>query len=134
MSHGPGYAGPPGADAVPEKIKVALLTHSGGAHVDAYLTALAATDECAEVLLADPDAKWEEAARRVLGKKLTQVVRDSKPVLADHRPQMALVSMEARLAPPVIDAALDAGCHVFAEKPACVRVEDFVPLVNKADS
>ena len=30
--------------------------------------------------------------------------------------------------------ALDAGCHVFAEKPACVRIEDFIPLVQKADA
>ena len=47
---------------------------------------------------------------------------------------MALVTMEARLAPPVMDAALEANCHVFAEKPACVRLEDFASLVRKADS
>ena len=115
-------------------IKVSLLTHAGGAHVDAYLAALATIDECEEVLLADPDGKWEEPARRILGKKLTHVARDPKRLLADHRPGMALVSMEARLAPPVIAAALDADCHVFAEKPACVRAEDFAPLVQKADS
>jgi predicted dehydrogenase len=47
---------------------------------------------------------------------------------------MALVTMEARLAPPVIGAALAADCHVLAEKPACVRVQDFVPLVEQADA
>ena len=61
-----------------------------GAHMDSYLTALAATDECDEVVLADPDAKWEEAARRVLGKKLTHVSRDAGRLLADQRPAMAL--------------------------------------------
>ena len=40
-------------------IQVALLTHAGGAHVGAYLSALAATEECSSVLLADPDARWE---------------------------------------------------------------------------
>ncbi len=119
---------------MPEKIKVGLLTHTGGAHVDAYLAALAAAEECDAVVLGDPDAKWEEAARRVLGKKLTHVSRDVGQLLTDERPQMALVTMEARLAPPVIDAALDAGCHVFAEKPACVRPDDFARLVQKADS
>jgi predicted dehydrogenase len=42
--------------------------------------------------------------------------------------------MEAKIAPPVIAAALDAGAHVLAEKPACIRVEDFAPLVAKAKS
>src|SRR5262249_55124406 len=32
----------------------------------------------------------------------------------------------------MIDASLEAGCHVFAEKPSCVRAEDFEPLVHKA--
>src|SRR5438876_483608 len=36
-------------------------------------------------------------------------------------------------APPVIDAALDAGCHVFAEKPSCTHAEDFEKLVRKAE-
>ena len=42
--------------------------------------------------------------------------------------------MEAKIAPPIIDLALEAGCHVFAEKPACLRAEDFAPLAQKADS
>ncbi len=116
---------------MPEKIPVALLTHAGGAHVGAYLQALAASDPCSEVLLGDPDGRWEKEARRVLGDKLTTVTRDYKPLLADGR--MALVTMEARLAPPVIDAALEAGCHVFAEKPACINPEDFARLVEQAD-
>jgi predicted dehydrogenase len=40
--------------------------------------------------------------------------------------------MEASLTPPVIDKALDAGCHVLAEKPSCVRAEDFAKLTDKA--
>ena len=46
---------------------------------------------------------------------------------------MALVSLEGRLAPVSIDLALEAGCHVMAEKPACVRAEDFAPLARKAN-
>src|SRR5690606_21947071 len=114
-------------------IKVALLTHAGGAHVDSYLTALAATQECSEVVLADPDGRWEEQARKVLGAKLTRVLQDPRQLLADEQPGMALVTMEARLAPPVIAAALEARCHVFAEKPACVRLADFEPLAEQAD-
>lgn len=116
------------------KIKVALLTHAGGAHVGAYLAALAAADRCEEVILADPDGRWAADAQRVLGDKLKHVERDQAEALRKHDPQLALITMEARLVPPVIDTALEAGCHVFAEKPSCVRAEDFEPLVKKADS
>ncbi len=55
-------------------------------------------------------------------------------MLAQEKPAMALVTMEARLAPPAISAALDAGCHVMAEKPSCVQVEDFEKLAQQADA
>ena len=51
---------------MPRQIKVALLTHSGGAHVSAYLNALAATDECSSVVLGDPDGRYEADAKRIL--------------------------------------------------------------------
>jgi predicted dehydrogenase len=115
------------------KIKVGILTHAAGAHVGAYLSALSACESCGEIVLGDPDGRWEQDARRVLGDKLTKVYRKHDELLTRERPEMALVTMEAKLAPPVIDSALEANCHVFAEKPSCVRVEDFEPLVQKAD-
>lgn len=114
-------------------ITVGMITHAGAAHVTSYLQALAASADCDAVVLADPDGSWQADARRILGDKLTDVAGDYKTLLEKHRPQMVLVTMEARRAPPVIDAALEAGCHVFAEKPSCVRVADFAPLVDKAD-
>lgn len=119
---------------MPDTIPIGLLTHAGGAHIGAYLQALAASDECGQVFLADPDGRWEVDAKRLLGSKLKGIHADPRELLEARKPAMALVSMEARLAPPVIDAALDAGCHVFAEKPACVAPDDFRPLVQKADS
>ena len=118
---------------MPDKIKVGVLTHGGGAHVGAYLEALAASKECGEVVFADPDKRWEAAARSTLGEKLTRTYTSHDQLLARESPELAVVTMEAKLAPPVIDRALDAQCHVFAEKPSCVRVEDFAPLVEKAD-
>ena len=47
-----------------EKIKVAVLTHAGGIHVEHYLPALALAEDCGQVVLADPDGRWEEQARR----------------------------------------------------------------------
>ena len=118
---------------MPDKIKVGVLTHGGGAHVGAYLEALAASKECGEVVFADPDKRWEAAARSTLGEKLTRTYTSHDQLLSRESPELAVVTMEAKLAPPVIDRALDAQCHVFAEKPSCVRVEDFAPLVEKAD-
>ena len=119
---------------MPEKIKVGILTNKTGAHVGAYLNALRDTEACKSVVLADPDGHWVESARKVLGGKLKAVHRDTKLMLAKEKPTMAMVTMEAKIAPPVIDLALEAGCHVFAEKPACLRAEDFAPLAQKADS
>jgi len=53
-------------------------------------------------------------------------------MLKGFEPQMAVVSLEAAAAPPAIEAALDAACHVFAEKPSCTRAADFEKLVRKA--
>ena len=119
---------------MPKKIKVGILTNKTGAHVGAYLNALRDTEACESVVLADPDGHWVDSARKVLGGKLKAVYRDTKLMLAKEKPTMAMVTMEAKIAPPVIDLALEAGCHVFAEKPACLRAEDFAPLVQKADS
>jgi predicted dehydrogenase len=118
---------------MPRQIKVALLTHAGGAHVSSYLNALAATDECSSVVLGDPDGRYEADAKRILKDKLSKSYRDVGELLKTEQPPLALVTMEAGLAPRVINAALEAGCHVFAEKPSCVRAEDFEPLVTKAD-
>lgn len=118
---------------MPERIKVGVLTHAGGAHLSDYFTSLAQADEIESVTLADPDGASEAAARQTLGDKLTGVYRSHAELLAE-KPAMVLVTMEAVLAPPVIDAALEAGCHVFAEKPSCVRAADFAKLTAKADA
>ncbi|MCC6490110.1 MAG: Gfo/Idh/MocA family oxidoreductase [Candidatus Hydrogenedentes bacterium] len=123
------------AEPAPERrIKVAVITHAGGAHLGAYFNALAQTAEAESVVLADPDGNAESGARAALGEKLTRVYQDWNELLSAEKPTMALISVEARLGPEAIDAALDAGCHVFAEKPACVNAEDFARLADKADA
>jgi predicted dehydrogenase len=115
------------------RIGVALLTHAGGPHLGQYLEALAATAEVSSVFLADPDRQVEPAARTALGRKLEGSFLSPAELFANHKPQLALVAMEALLAPPAITAALTAQCHVLAEKPACVRLADFEALVRKAE-
>lgn len=117
---------------MPESILVGVITNARGAHLDAYFQSLAQTPEAEAVVLADPSGKTEERARKALGKKLKMTYRDAALMLRKEEPVMALVTMEASIAPPAIGAALDAGCHVFAEKPSCVRAADFEKLVRKA--
>ena len=116
------------------KISVGVITHAEGAHLGAYFEALAACPEVDDVVLSDPSGRSFGPARRVLGEKLAATYESRDILLRQARPDLALVSYEAVKAPPEIDAALEAGCHVFAEKPACIRAEDFEPLVRKAES
>ena len=120
---------------MPEKtIHVGVFTESGGAHLGAYFEALAEIEECENVVLCDPSGESFNAARMALGEKLAAVFEDPAKLLMEARPELAVVSMEAVNAPPVIDQALEAGCHVFAEKPACIRVADFEAMVKKAEA
>lgn len=120
--------------AAQEPVTVAVVTHAGGAHLGQYFEALAEIAEVGEVVLSDADGTIEASARGALGDKLSRVYASPEALFAEVKPVMALVSMEAALSPAAIDAALEAGCHVMAEKPACARVEDFEPLVAKANA
>ena len=113
-------------------IKVGVVTHSGGAHLGLYFAGLAAAQDCHSVVLSDPSGESFDLARQALGDKLTATYGDVAEMLRSEKPRMALVTMEAVLAPLAIEACLDAGCHVLAEKPACVRAADFEKLSGKA--
>src|SRR5712671_104006 len=104
-------------DTMPKTITVGVITQAQGAHLDSYFAALAQTEEAGAVVLADPSGKTIERAKRALGDKLKETFKDAGAMLKKHTPAMALVSLEGVLSPPAIDQALDAGCHVFAEKP-----------------
>jgi predicted dehydrogenase len=114
-------------------ISVALLTHAAGPHLAAYLEGLAKADEVSAVYLSDPDEQVQPAARQALGAKLAASFRSPAELFARHQPALALITMEARVAPPAVKAALSAGCHVLAEKPACVKLADFEALVRQAE-
>ncbi len=113
-------------------LQVAMVTESGGAHLESYLEALARAPEIGSVALCDSSGESEELARTSLGAKLTGSYRDPAAMLQDQKPAFAIVTMEAVHAPAMIDALLDADCHILAEKPSCVRIEDFEPLYRKA--
>ncbi|MFN7922257.1 MAG: Gfo/Idh/MocA family oxidoreductase [Bryobacteraceae bacterium] len=120
------------AFAASSTAEVALITHADGPHLGAYIEGLAKTAEAGPVHLCDASGATVAAVRKGLGEKLVGVYKTPAEMFAARKPVAALITMEAGLAPPVIGAALDAGCHVMAEKPACVRVADFRPLAAKA--
>jgi len=111
---------------------VAVITQSGGAHLTAYFRALADSPAVAAVVVVDRDGASFEEARGILGAKLRVAGKDPAAILAAERPGMALVSMEARLAPEMIRLALESGCHVLAEKPACLTVDEIALPVRAA--
>jgi predicted dehydrogenase len=113
---------------MPKSIKVAVITQADGAHLPDYFESLAKIEEADTVALADPSGKSAAIARKALGDKLKDVYKDHADLLKRFEPGMVIVSLEAVEAPPVIRAALEAGCHVFAEKPSCTRAEDFAKL------
>ncbi|MBL8793131.1 MAG: Gfo/Idh/MocA family oxidoreductase [Planctomycetia bacterium] len=116
-----------------KNIRVGLVIEPESAHRDEYLRGLAETEEVQSVALADATGKMADRARELLGTKLDGgIFKDVGQMLTRAAPQMALITLPAVDAPPAIDAALEAGCHVLAEKPACIRAEDFAPLVTKA--
>jgi predicted dehydrogenase len=117
---------------MPKSIKVAVLTQAQGAHLPDYFGSLAKIEEAESVALTDPSGKTVDAAKKALGDKLKEVYKDPAELLKKYQPHLSVVSVEAVEAPPLIDAVLEAGCHVFAEKPSCTRAEDFAKLTRKA--
>lgn len=119
---------------MPDTIPVAVITNAGGAHLGAYFEALASCSEAEGVALCDPSQDSVALAREKLGNKLTAVFDSTDKLFRNGTPKLALISTEARQAPPLIRQSLEAGCDVFAEKPACVRVEDFAQLTEQAEA
>ncbi len=115
-------------------VNVGLITQKNGPHLSAYLGGLAESPEAASVSLCDSSGATVESARKALGSRLGSVYRDPASLFAKEKPAVTFVVLEAAQAPAAITAALDAGCHVMAEKPACVRLADFEALAEKARS
>jgi predicted dehydrogenase len=117
-----------------KQITVAVLTNETGAHLSAYFAALKDIKTVKEVVLSDPGQTQVKAARSQLGSKLTAIYDQPETLFQQEKPDLVLVTMQARQAPQAINLALDNGCHVFSEKPACLSVQQFEPLVQKAES
>ena len=119
--------------AAEEPIKVGVITQERGPHLSIYLDSLAKAEGVASVALSDQSGTTFENAKEVLGSKLS-TFRDHDKMLKEVKPRSVILSLEAHAAPPLIRKSLESGAHVLAEKPSCVRAEDFEPLVQLANT
>ena len=117
-------------------IRVGVITQEKGPHLGIYLDALATSEGLAGVAISDETGATFEQAESSLGERFPDLgkFRDYRQMIEEFKPQMVLISLEAHLAPDRIRKALEGNCSVLAEKPACVRAEDFEPLVQLAES
>ncbi len=113
---------------------VALITEEGAAHQQPYRAAIRDLDQIERVELVDPGGTTFAASTEVVGAKAGGAHASVAALLDAGAPDMAIVTMIAAHAPDVIRPLLDAGVHVMAEKPACIRVDDFAELVELADA
>lgn len=111
---------------------IAFVTETDAAHRGAYQQALRDIDEVGDVLLVDPTGGTFNESRAVIGPKTTSTFASVDALVTEVVPDLAIVSMIAAHAPPIIHTLLESGIHVMAEKPACVRPADFAALVQRA--
>jgi predicted dehydrogenase len=117
-------------------ISVAVVMEPTGPHLDAYLSSLADCAGIREIAIADRTGETFARAEQALGRKrpAPRTYRDPLEMVRRLRPELAVVSLESHHAPEVIEALLEAGCHVLSEKPACVRREQFERLTRIAEA
>ena len=117
-------------------IRVGIIAEPTGAHLGPLAVSLAKCRRVARVALADSTGETFEKQRVVFKDKASPLdtFRDRDQMLRALQPQLAVVTLEAHRSPDAIRAALEAGCHVLAEKPACTSAEDFAELVRVADA
>ena len=118
-----------------EQARVAVITSpTGTMHVGGFLEILAALPEVGQAALVTRGADdIESHARTHLGARLAGAYADEETLLREFQPTLTIVSLEPRDAPAAIAACLRHGSHVLAEKPACLRWEEFAQIAALAD-
>ena len=125
-----------GSAAPASNIRVGVITEPDGAHVNLFVRPLAACEGVESVALADPSGQSFQRLKESLGPRGAgaRTFTDYRKLLAEHRPELVIITLEPVHTPPVVRAALEAGAHVVVEKPPCVKLADFEPLVSLAEA
>ena len=117
-------------------VKVGIISEPMAiSHLEYCLNSLANCEGIDRIAVADASGEAFEEAASLLGRYADNLstFRSDTEMLGTFKPELVFVSLEAHHAPGPIEAALEAGCHVVSEKPACVRISDFEHLVKVAN-
>jgi len=121
---------------VQKSFHAGLVVEPTAAHVDLYLYSLARVRGLNRITVAGETGLDSDQLKQALGSRFEETVflTNHEELLRQDPPGFALITLEAHRSPKPIRDALEAGCHVLSEKPACLRAEDFEPLVTLAAS
>ena len=114
-----------------DQIRVALIIEPTGNHLNSQYGALK-NPEVGEVAILDPTGETLAAASEAVGDRVTATYTSPEQLFNEFKPAATLVTMEAWRMPHMIEASLDAGCHVWHEKPGFVDIDDYRRLYRKA--
>ena len=103
-----------------DKVRVAVITEPTAWHRGALIDALH-NEEVGEVAVGDVTGGTFDEVREGGAGKVAATYTDLDALYRDFQPQAVLITMEPWRMPPVITQALEAGAHVFHEKPGFVR-------------
>jgi len=122
------------ADKAKEKIRVGLMTQRHGPHLGIYYGSLRECTGISQVATSADDDRELEVAKRVFTNAFGEapVYRSHAKMVEEFKPDLVFVALPAHLSPAAIRVALEGGCHVVSEKPACFNAEQFAELVKLA--
>ena len=118
---------------MPRQLRVALITEPTGNHLSSLIDALS-NDEVGEVALGDETGETFEQIRASAGDIVKTTYTDLAKLYTDFAPDVVLVTLESWRTPAVITQALEAGAHVFHEKPGFVNIDDYRAVYRLAKS
>ena len=116
-----------------DPLRVAFITEPTAWHRGQQIDALL-NDEVGEVAVADATGTTFDEVREGVGNKLQATFTDLDRMYREFKPDAALVTMEPWRMPAVIRQALEAGVHVYHEKPGFVDIEDYREIYRLARS
>ena len=116
-----------------KKLRVAVVNEPTAWHRSAQIDALL-NDEVGEVAAADATGGTFADIREGAGDKVHATYTDLDEMYREFAPDAVLITMEPWRMPAAITQALEAGAHVFHEKPGYVDIDDYRAIYRLARS